>query len=65
MITLTLRQIDTTGSEDAVKDIFTCRTQRVQVPNIEALWSHVPFRVWFLETGDSTIGYLDPLVRRL
>ena len=31
--------------------------QRVQVPNIEGLWSPIPLRVWFLEPESLTIGY--------
>ena len=36
-------------------------SQRVQVPNIEGLWSQIPLRVWLLGSKTSNIGYLDPL----
>ena len=36
-------------------------TQRVQVPNIQGLWSQEPLRIWLLEPETSNVGYLDPL----
>ena len=36
-------------------------SQRVQVLNIEGLWSQKPLRVWFWGPENLNIGYLDPL----
>ena len=35
--------------------------QKVQVPNIQVLWSQIPLRVWLLEPESLNIGYLDAL----
>ena len=39
--------------------------QRVQVPNIEGLWSQKTLRVWYLEPESLNVGYLDPLGPRV
>ena len=36
-------------------------SKRVQVSNIQGLWSQKPLRVWFLEPTSLNIEYLDPL----
>ena len=43
----------------------TCRTQRVQVPNIEGRCSQKPSRVWYLEPESLNIGFLDPLGNKM
>ena len=44
-----------------IAEAEVCLSQRVQVPNIQGLWSRIPLRVWFWGAESLKIGYLDPL----